>query len=336
LTILGIESSCDDTAAAVVTDGVVVRASIVASQIADHAVFGGVVPEVASRKHIECICAVVEEALHRADISFTAIDAIAATCAPGLIGALLIGLNYAKGLAYALGKPLIAVHHMRGHIAANYIGKNPPVPPFLALTVSGGHTQLVCVEDYTKFRILGTTRDDAAGECLDKVARVMGLPYPGGVHLDALAQGGVSGKYVFPMPRVSGNPLDFSFSGLKTAGLLAYKTAVNASDFCAADFARAFQEKAAAYLCKNTLLAARQTGLNRVALAGGVSANTALRTQMARLCEENGLQLFLPQLQYCGDNAAMIAVQGFYELQAGHIADKSCVASPSLPIDYAV
>jgi N6-L-threonylcarbamoyladenine synthase len=330
--ILGIESSCDDTAAAVVADGKTVLSSVTASQISSHIVFGGVVPEIASRMHVEAISDTVREALFRAEMNINALDAIAVTYAPGLIGSLLLGVNYAKGLAYAAKKPLIPVHHMRGHIAANFLLKPAPKPPFLCLTVSGGHTLLVMVRDYTEFTVLGTTRDDAAGECLDKVARVMGLPYPGGIHLERLAQNGNPKTYRFAKPKVTGSKLDFSFSGLKSDGLRQFRLANQHEDFLAADFAASFQDAVTAYLCKNTILALYESGAAALALAGGVSANTALRTKLSAACKEARIPIYLPELRYCGDNGAMIAAQGYYEYQAGHAATMQLNARASAGI----
>jgi N6-L-threonylcarbamoyladenine synthase len=311
--ILGIESSCDETAAAVVEDGRIVLSSAIASQIETHRSYGGVVPEIASRMHVEAICGVTEEALLQSGLALEEIDAVAVTAAPGLIGALLVGVNYAKGLAFSAGKPLVAVHHLRGHIAANYITHPALAPPFLCLIASGGHTHIVQVRDYTDFHVLGRTRDDAAGEAFDKAARALGLPYPGGVQLDRIGQGGDPRAYRFPRPKLSGGGYDFSFSGLKTAALTQMKTLPAGG---LADFAASFQYAVADYLCHNTLLAAREHGYTRVALAGGVCANTTLRREMQTRCAAAGAMLYMPQPAYCGDNAAMIAAQGFYEYKA--------------------
>jgi len=339
MTILALESSCDETAAAVVRDGRVVLSSVIASQVEAHRIYGGVVPEIASRMHVEAVSGVAEEALRQANLTIKDIDAVAVTHAPGLVGALLVGVNYAKGLAYAAGKPLIAVHHLRAHIAANYLTHADLTPPFLALVVSGGHTHIVEVTGYTAFRVLGRTRDDAAGEALDKTARVLGLPYPGGMHLDKLGQNGDPKAYKFPRPKVSGSPYDFSFSGLKTAALNQFRiqnsaTATKAigAVFSIEDFAASFQYAVADYLCANTLLAAKDHGHTSIVLAGGVCANSVLRAGMSERCESAGLALFMPELQYCGDNAAMVAAQGYYEILAGNLAGLDLNAQPGLGI----
>ncbi|MDR2687148.1 MAG: tRNA (adenosine(37)-N6)-threonylcarbamoyltransferase complex transferase subunit TsaD [Oscillospiraceae bacterium] len=330
MTILALESSCDETAAAVVAGGRAALSSVVASQVEAHKIYGGVVPEIASRMHVEAVSGVTEEALRQAGLALEEIDAVAVTHAPGLVGALLVGVNYAKGLAYAAGKPLIAVHHLRAHIAANYLTYPDLAPPFLALVVSGGHTHIVEANGYTAFRVLGRTRDDAAGEALDKTARVLGLPYPGGTHLDKLGRDGDPKAYRFPRPKVANAPYDFSFSGLKTAAL----NQVNQLkiDGCqpSADFAASFQYAVADYLCDNTLRAARETGHTKVVLAGGVCANSVLRAEMARRCAAAGMALSLPEPRYAGDNAAMVAAQGYYEFLAGHAAGLDLNAQPGM------
>jgi len=333
MTILALETSCDETAAAVVRDGRAALSGVVASQVEAHKIYGGVVPEIASRMHVEAISGVVEEALRQANLTLDGIDAVAVTHAPGLVGALLVGVNYAKGLAYAAGKPLIAVHHLRAHIAANYLTHPDLEPPFLALVVSGGHTSMIEVQGYTAFRVLGRTRDDAAGEALDKTARLLGLPYPGGMHLDALGQGGDPRAYKFPRPKVASSPYDFSFSGLKTAALnqLNQRSTVNCQ--LSTDFAASFQYAVADYLCDHTLLAARDFGHTKLVLAGGVCANSVLRAEMSRRCAERGLALYLPELRYCGDNAAMVGAQGYFEWQAGNIAGPGQGAQPGLGIE---
>jgi len=331
--ILGIESSCDETAASVVEDGRRVLSNVVASQVEEHRLYGGVVPEIASRRHAEAISGVVKEALEQADVTLEAIDGIAVTYAPGLIGALLVGVNFAKGLALTTGKPLIPVHHLRSHIAANYLAHPELKPPFLCLIVSGGHSHIVEVADYTTFRVIGRTRDDAAGECYDKAARAMGMPYPGGVALDKLAHEGDPTAYTLPRPHVEGSPYDFSFSGLKTAVINTLHNAqqkgidINKADLCAS-----FQARVTGMLVENTLLAARDTGANTIVLAGGVSANSGLRAGMEAACRREGYALYAPPLSLCGDNGAMVAAQGYYELQAGHTADSSLNAVASLPI----
>ena len=333
MTILALESSCDETAAAIVKDGRAVLSSVIASQVETHKIYGGVVPEIASRMHVEAISGVTEQALQQAGLAMADIDAVAVTHAPGLVGALLVGVNFAKGLAYAAGKPLIAVHHLRAHIAANYLTHLDLSPPFLALVVSGGHTHIVEVGGYTDFRVLGRTRDDAAGEALDKTARMLGLPYPGGLHLDKLGKSGDPKAYKFPRPRVENAPYDFSFSGLKTAALNQINQAkMQSLELNIEDFAASFQHAVAEYLCETTLLAARDFGHTKLVLAGGVCANSVLRAEIARRCGEQGVMLYLPEPRYCGDNAAMVAAQGYYEFQAGHMAGLDLNAQPGLGI----
>ncbi|MDR1464941.1 MAG: tRNA (adenosine(37)-N6)-threonylcarbamoyltransferase complex transferase subunit TsaD [Oscillospiraceae bacterium] len=343
--LLALETSCDETAAAVVADGRAVCSNVVASQIPAHRVFGGVVPEIASRMHLEAVSGVTDEALRLAGAPLSAVDAVAVTFAPGLVGALLVGVNFAKSLAYAADKPLVPVHHLRGHVAANYLTHPDLAPPFLCLVVSGGHTHLVDVAGYTSFRVLGQTHDDAAGEALDKTARALGLPYPGGVHLDRLGRGGNPHAFDFPRPRIAGHPLDFSFSGLKTAALNAMRAAGlsgsapepdaagHPQPSALSDFAASFQFAVADYLCQTALRAAREAGRGTLVLAGGVCANTVLRREMAERCAAAGLDLRMPALCYCGDNAAMIAAQGYYEFQAGSRAALSLNAVPSLGIE---
>ncbi len=335
--ILGIESSCDETAASVVEDGRKILSNIVASQVEEHRLYGGVVPEIASRRHAEAISGVVEQALAQAGVTLDDIDGIAVTYAPGLIGALLVGVSFAKGLAMASGKPLIPVHHLRSHIAANYPAHPELTPPFLCLVVSGGHSHIVQVEDYTRFAVIGRTRDDAAGECYDKCARAMGMPYPGGVALDKLAAAGDPCAYKLPRPHVEGSQYDFSFSGLKTAVLnLLHNAAqkgetVNREDLCAS-----FQHTVVDMLVGNTMTAAADLGARTVVLAGGVSANSGLRAGMERACRERGIALYAPPLSLCGDNGVMVAAQGYYELLAGHTAGADLNAVAGLPItaDY--
>ena len=319
--ILGIESTCDETAAAVVEDGRRLVSNVVATSVAEQALYGGVVPEIASRRHIEYISATVQAALDEAKLSPADLDGIAVSFAPGLIGAVLVGVNFAKGLSYAAKKPLIPVHHLRGHIASNYLSSPGLEPPFLCLVASGGHSHIVWVEDYTRLRILGRTRDDAAGEAFDKAARAMGIPYPGGVELDKIAEEGDENAYKLPHPHVDGAPLDFSFSGLKTAVLNLLNNArqkgeqVSVPDLCAS-----YRKAVVDCLIHNLFLAAEETGARRIALAGGVSANRLLRRRAQAVCKEKGLPLYLPDLSLCGDNAAMIASQGYYEFLAGNVA----------------
>lgn len=328
--ILGIESSCDETAASVVQDCVIQKSSVIASQAMEHRLYGGVVPELASRRHCENILAVTQQALEEANITIQDLDGIAVTYTPGLIGALLVGVNFAKGLAFASGKPLIPVHHIMGHIAANYLAHPELKPPYLCLVVSGGHTMLVEVKDYIKFQILGTTRDDAAGECFDKCARVLGYPYPGGVQIDNAAKTGDSHKYILPRPRVAGSELDCSFSGLKTAVInMVHHAEQTGEQIDAPSMAASLQRTVAEILTEKTELAAKLTGYTTIAMAGGVSANSGLRSAMQTMCQKHGYQLYLPPLSLCGDNAAMIACQGSYNYLAGMIADESLNAYAS-------
>ena len=333
--ILGIESSCDETAASVVEDGRRVLSNVVASQVEEHRLYGGVVPEIASRRHTEAISGVVRRALEEAGMTVGDIDGIAVTYAPGLIGALLVGVSFAKGLAMATGKPLIPVHHLRSHIASNYIAHPDLEPPFLCLVVSGGHSHIVQANSYTDFSVIGRTRDDAAGECYDKAARTLGMPYPGGVALDKLAAEGNPDAYHLPVPHVEGSPYDFSFSGLKTAVInLVHHAeqkgeALNKADLCAS-----FQRTAVGMLVHNTELAALDLGANTIVLAGGVSANSGLRAGMEEACRRHGWRLFLPPLSLCGDNGAMVAAQGYYEFLAGHTAGTDLNAVASLPINF--
>ncbi len=328
--ILGIESSCDETAASVVEDCTKQRSSVIASQAMEHREYGGVVPELASRRHCENIYAVVQQALTEANCTIDDLDGIAVTHTPGLIGALLVGVNFAKGLAFAAGKPLIPVHHITGHIAANYLAHPDLKPPYLCLVVSGGHTMLCEVKSHTEFAILGTTRDDAAGECFDKCARVLGYPYPGGVQIDKAAQQGDSTKYPLPRPRVAGSELDCSFSGLKTAVInMVHHAEQKNEPIDAPSMAASLQRTVAEILTEKTLLAAKQTGYTTIAMAGGVSANSGLRSSMERMCQKHGYKLYMPPLSLCGDNAAMIACQGSYNFLAGIRADESLNAYAS-------
>ncbi len=332
--ILSIESSCDETAAAV-TRGREILSSVVNTQIEEHKKFGGVVPEVASRRHIENISSVVEAALENAGITYSDIDAVAVTFAPGLIGALLVGVNFAKALALSLGVPLIPVHHLRSHIAANYIEHPELKPPFLCLLVSGGNTVIAEVCDYTRFRIIGETRDDAAGECLDKSARIMGLSYPGGVNLDKIATEKNSEKYPLPTPKVSGGKYDFSFSGLKTAVVNTVHNAKQKGiEIDVPVLSATVRAKVCDILIHNTLLAAKEGGYKSLAVAGGVSANSELRKRLEAECEKQNIKLYIPSLKYCGDNAAMVGVQAYYEYKSGNIGDSALNARATMPIDY--
>ena len=320
--ILAVESSCDETAVAVVEDGHRVLADKIASQADMHAIYGGVVPEIASRKHVEVISQLAEAALKEAGVSRRDLDAVAVTYAPGLIGAVLVGVNFAKSVAYALGLPLIPVHHVRGHIAANYIAFPELEPPFLALAISGGNTLIVDVKTYTDMEVIGATRDDAAGECFDKAARVLGLPYPGGAPMDALAKRGTAGTYDLPRAHVSGSAFDMSFSGLKTAVVnLAHNAAQAGKELDKASLALDFTNAVSEMLVPRAVAAAEKCGRDTIAAAGGVAANSIIRADLQRACAQHGLQLFVPPLSLCGDNAAMIGCQGYYEYLAGHRAE---------------
>ena len=332
--ILGIESSCDETAAAVVENGTVILSSVVNSQIAEHQKYGGVVPEIASRRHTENIIPVVQEALEQAGMTLEQVDAIAVTAAPGLIGALLVGVNFAKGLALAKNKPLVPVHHIRGHIAANYLAHPQLKPPYLGLVVSGGHCHIVEVLDYTRFHVVGRTRDDAAGEAFDKAARAMGFPYPGGVILDRESQKGNPKAFHLPHPKVDGSPYDFSFSGLKTAVInLLHNAQQKGETVNVQDLAASFQATVAQILCDRFLLAAKDLGYDMLAVAGGVSANSGLRELLTKRCAQQGKALYFPPLSLCGDNGAMIASQGYYEYMAGIRAGMDLNAAASMPMD---
>jgi len=309
--VLGIETSCDETSAAVVKDGRVVLSNVIASQIELHAPFGGVVPEIAARRHIECIGYIVDGALTQAGLTLKDIDAYAVANGPGLAGALLVGLNYAKALAYANNKPLIGVHHIEGHVCANYLS-SALKPPMLTLVVSGGHTSILAVDDYDNYRVLGSTRDDAAGEAFDKIARTLGLPYPGGPAIDKLARTGNGEAVAFPRAKVEG--LDFSFSGLKTA-VMQYRAKNPNTPL--EDIAASFQQAVVDVLVGKTIAACVQEGYTQVALAGGVACNNGLRTAMKVACQEKGFSLSMPEPIYCTDNAAMIACRGYYRLENG-------------------
>ena len=332
--ILAIESSCDETAAAVVEDGRKVLSSAVNSQVEEHRKYGGVVPEIASRRHTENIVGIVDEALREAGCNLEDVDAVAVTAAPGLIGALLVGVNYAKGLALAAGKPLIPVHHIRGHIAANYLAHPDLKPPFLCLVASGGHSHIIEVKSYTEFSVIGKTRDDAAGEAFDKAARAMGYPYPGGVFVDKAAQKGDPAKYPLPHPKVEGSPYDFSFSGLKTAVInLIHNAAQKGQEVDTDSLCASFQKTVAEILTGRLMLAADTYGYRTIVVAGGVSANSGLRSMLENACQEQGYQLYMPPLNLCGDNAAMIGSHAYYEYLDGQIAGLSLNGTASMPID---
>ncbi len=321
MNILAVESSCDETAVAIVRDGRQVLTDRIASQVDLHRIYGGVVPEIASRMHIEAIYGLADQALVDAGLTRGDIDAVAVTYAPGLIGAVLVGVNFAKAAAMALGKPLIPVHHIRGHIAANYLAYPELQPPFICLVVSGGHTMIVDVQDYTKMEILGTTLDDAAGECFDKVGRVLGMPYPGGAAMDRASQKGDPGKYAFPHVKPGKNPYDMSFSGLKTAALNLINTSnqsgteIDTNSLCAA-----FSHAVAENLIPKVKMAMEQTGRRQLAVAGGVAANSHIRSELERIAGELGAALYMPPLSLCADNGAMIGAQAYYEYLAGNTA----------------
>ena len=329
--ILAIESSSDETAAAVVVNGRTVLSNIISSQIYLHTLYGGVVPELASRKHMENICCVVEQALKQADTKLNDIDAVAVTYGPGLVGALLVGVSYAKALAFASHKPLVGVHHIEGHISANYI-ENPDLePPFGCLVVSGGHTHLVNVVDYGKYEILGKTRDDAAGEAFDKVARAIGLGYPGGPKIDKLAKEGNPDAISFPRAKVEDSQYDFSFSGLKSA-VLNYinQCEMKKADINRADIAASFQEAVVDVLVGHAMMASEEFGFKKLAIAGGVAANSALRKAMSDACESKGIKFYHPSPVLCTDNAAMIGSAGYYEYMAGTRSGWDLNAVPNL------
>lgn len=332
--ILGIESSCDETAASVVEDGKIVLSNIVASQIDEHRLYGGVVPEIASRRHAENISWVVKEALLQADCTLDDIDAVAVTYAPGLIGALLVGISFAKGLAMSCGKPLIPVHHIAGHIAANYLTHEDLKPPYLCLVISGGHSHIIEVEDYTKYSVIGRTRDDAAGECFDKAARTLGYEYPGGKFIDAAAKLGNPDAYKLPKPKVAGSEYDFSFSGLKTAVInTVHNAEQKGGSINREDMAASFQKTVSEILVGKTMAAADSLGSKKLVIAGGVSANSGVRTAFEIACAERGISLYMPELKYCGDNAAMIACQGYYDFLAGKRADESLNGIATLSLE---
>lgn len=324
MNILSVESSCDETAVAIVRDGREVLTDCIASQVDLHRLYGGVVPEIASRKHIEAIYGLADQALINTGLTRDDIDAVAVTYAPGLIGAVLVGVNFAKAAAFAMDKPLIPVHHIRGHIAANYLAYPDLEPPFLCLVVSGGHTMIVNVLDYTKMEILGTSLDDAAGECFDKVARVLGMPYPGGAALDKMAQTGNEHTYSLPRSKPGENPYNMSFSGLKTAALnLIHHAEQMGEEIRTPDLCAAFSAAVSDTLVPRVELAIRETGCKKIAVAGGVAANSRIRRDILAAAEKLGAQVYMPPLKLCGDNGAMIGAQAYYEYLAGNIADMS-------------
>lgn len=332
--ILGIESSCDETAASVVKNGRCVLSNVINTQIDLHKVYGGVVPEIASRKHIENIDAVIDEALVRADMTLDNIDAVAVTYGPGLVGALLVGVSAAKAIAYAAEKPLVPVHHIRGHISANFIAHPDLKPPFVCLVASGGHSHIVNVKDYTTFEVLGRTRDDAAGEAFDKIARVLGLGYPGGPLIDKLAKEGNPQAIAFPRVKMDKNSLDFSFSGVKTAVInYLHKAEQNGEEVSRADVAASFQDAVTDALCEHTIEGAMRCGAKTIALAGGVAANSQLREKMTAMCGKHGIAVVYPPPILCTDNAAMIACAGYFGYEKGDRAGLDLNAVPNLPLE---
>jgi len=334
MNILAFESSCDETAAAVVRDGRTVLSSEVLSQADMHALYGGVVPEIASRNHITVISRLAQAALDKAGLTKKDVDAVAVTYAPGLIGALLVGVNFAKGAAYSLGVPLIPVHHVRGHISANYIAFPELEPPFLCLAISGGNTVIVDVRGYTDMSIVGETHDDAAGECFDKAARVLGLPYPGGKPLQELAARGDDGAFRLPRSKIEGSPYDMSFSGLKTAVVnIVHNAEQKGETLDKAGLAASFQAAVSSALVPRAMNAARELGYDRIAAAGGVAANARIRADFEAACKKEGKRLFVPPLRLCGDNAAMIGCQGYFEYLAGHTAGSGLNAYATMEID---
>ncbi|MBO5130070.1 MAG: tRNA (adenosine(37)-N6)-threonylcarbamoyltransferase complex transferase subunit TsaD [Oscillospiraceae bacterium] len=324
MNILAVESSCDETAVAIVRDGREVLTDCIASQVALHREYGGVVPEIASRKHIEAIYGLADQALENAGLTRDEIDAVAVTYAPGLIGAVLVGVNFAKAAAMALNKPLIPVHHIRGHIAANYLAYPDLEPPFLCLVVSGGHTMIIEVKDYTDMQILGTTLDDAAGECFDKVGRVLGMPYPGGAALDKAAQQGDETRYHLPVAKPGENPYNMSFSGLKTATLnLIHHAEQVGEELDIPSLCAAFTAAVSETLVPRVVRALEETGYKKVAVAGGVAANSRIRHDILEAAGKLGAEVYMPPLKLCGDNGAMIGSQAYYEYLVGNVADMS-------------
>ena len=324
MNILAVESSCDETAVAIVRDGREVLCDCIASQVDLHRIYGGVVPEIASRKHIEAIYGLADQALQQANLTRDDIDAVAVTYAPGLIGAVLVGVNFAKAAAMAMDKPLIPVHHIRGHIAANYIAYPELKPPFLCLVVSGGHTMIIEVKDYTDMNILGTTLDDAAGECFDKVGRVLGMPYPGGAAVDKAARQGDETKYNLPRSKPGENPYNMSFSGLKTAALnLIHHAEQVGEELDINSLCAAFTAAVSDTLVPRVTMALEQTGYKKIAVAGGVAANSRIRADILAAAEKLGAEVYMPPLSLCGDNGAMIGAQAYYEYLAGNTADMS-------------
>lgn len=333
INLLAVESSCDETAAAVVRNGREVRSNVISSQIDLHKLYGGVVPEIASRKHIEQINQVIEQALKEAELTVRDVDGICVTYGPGLVGALLVGVGAAKAISYAAGKPLVGVHHIEGHISANYICHKELEPPFLCLVVSGGHSHLVMVNDYGEYEIIGRTRDDAAGEAFDKVARSIGLGYPGGPKIDAIAPTGNPQAIVFPRASVEGSVYDFSFSGVKSA-VLNYINGckMKGEEYSQADIAASFQDAVTDVLVSHTILAAETLGVQKVAMAGGVACNSGLRAKMQEACQDHRYSLYYPEPVFCTDNAAMIGAAGYYEFIKGRRDGWDLNAVPGLKL----
>lgn len=331
--ILGIETSCDETAAAVVKNGEEVLSNVISSQVALHAEFGGVVPEIASRNHLEKIDEVIRLAVKEAGISMQELTAIAVTVGPGLVGALLVGVSEAKALAFALGKPLVPVHHIEGHIAANFISNPECEPPFVCLVASGGHSHLLLVEDYGKIRIYGRTRDDAAGEAFDKVARAVGLGYPGGPKLEKMAKEGNPHAYHFPTAKMEDAPYDFSFSGVKSAVLNEMnRKKMLGEEVRVADLCASFQENVTEVLSEKAIALCKELHINRLSIAGGVAANGKLREKMEEKAKQEGIEFFCPKLILCTDNAAMIAAAAYHEWKKGNFAGHDVNAYPSLSL----
>ena len=334
--IMSVESTCDETAVALVRDGREVLADKIYSQADLHAIYGGVVPEIASRHHVEAIYQLADSAIEAAGIKKSDIDAVAVSYAPGLIGAVLVGVNFAKSVASALGVPLIPVHHIRGHMAANYLAYPELEPPFVCLAISGGNTIIVDVRSYTDMSIVGATRDDAAGECFDKTARVLGLGYPGGKPVDELSRGGDDTKYVLPISHIDGSPYDMSFSGLKTAVInLVHNAQQKGEELDKPSLCASFSKAVSDSLVPRTIAAAKELGYNKLVVAGGVAANSRIRSDFEKAARENSLQLFVPPLRLCGDNGAMVGAQAYYEYLAGNIAGSDLNAYASMDLDRA-
>ena len=335
MNILAIESSCDETAVAVVKNGLEILSSVVASQIKIHEIFGGVVPEISSRQHCEAIDFLTKNCIKNSKLKFKEIDCVAVTFAPGLLGSLLVGTNYAKGLSFALKKPLVAVHHLRSHIAANYLTHKNLKPPFMALIISGGHSNLVKVNNYCNFETIAQTQDDAVGEAFDKVARSIGLTYPGGAKLEKLAKNGNINAFKLPKPQVKNSELDFSFSGIKTAVLnILNRSEQKHENINKTDIAASFQHTICEIICEKTELALKKFNMNKLVVAGGVCCNEEIRNSLKKMAQKNCFDIFMPHLNLCQDNAAMVGAQAFFEFKNGNVSDMSLNAQANLPIDY--